>query len=89
MAGRCVLFAPHEMSFVKILSDNGDTEGITPDYITALVENHINIIDEYINRLRDILNDISCADDEKAAKEKQLADKLCWICAVQKRWNMN
>ena len=38
-------FAPHEMSFVKILSDNGDTEGITPDYITALVENHINIID--------------------------------------------
>ena len=70
-------FAPHEMSFVKILSDNGDIEGITPDYITALVENHINIIDEYINRLRDILNDISCADDEKAAKEKQLADKLC------------
>lgn len=39
-------FAPHEMSFVKILSDNGDTEGITPDYITALVENHINIIDD-------------------------------------------
>lgn len=70
-------FAPHEMSFVKILSDNGDTEGITPDYITALVENHINIIDEYINRLRDILNDISFAGDEKAAKEKQLADKLC------------
>ena len=70
-------FAPHEMSFVKILSDNGDTEGITPDYITALVENHINIIDEYINRLRDILDDISCAGDEKAAKEKQLADKLC------------
>ena len=27
-------------------------------------------------RLRDILNDISCAGDEKAAKEKQLADKL-------------
>ena len=64
-------FAPHEMSFVKILSDNGDTEGITPDYITALVENHINIIGEYINRFRDILNDISCAGDEKAAKEKQ------------------
>lgn len=41
------------------------------------MENHINIIDEYINRLRDILDDISCAGDEKAAKEKQLADKLC------------
>lgn len=89
MAGRCVLFAPHEMSFVKILSDNGDTEGITPDYITALVENHINIIGEYINRLRDILMIFHVPVMKRQQRKSSLQTSFAGICAVQKRWNMN
>ena len=42
---------PHRMGFVKVVSDNGDIEGLTPDFIKGLMAGAVDEIASYVDRL--------------------------------------
>lgn len=41
---------PHRMGFVKVVSDNGDIEGLTPDFIIKLMAEAVDEIASYVDR---------------------------------------
>lgn len=41
---------PHRMGFVKVVSDNGDIEGLTPDFIKGLMAGAVDEIASYVDR---------------------------------------
>lgn len=41
---------PHRMGFVKVVSDNGDIEGLTPDFIKGLMAEAVDEIASYVDR---------------------------------------
>lgn len=45
-------FGPHQMSFLKVISDYGDGEKVTPELVMELMEGHMEEISEYLNLLR-------------------------------------
>lgn len=47
-------FGPHQMSFLKIISDDGHTENVTPGLIKAQIEKNMEDIAEYITNLQNI-----------------------------------
>ena len=47
-------FSPHQMSFLKIISDNGDSEKVTPGQIEGLIDRNIESIADYITHLQTI-----------------------------------
>ena len=42
---------PHRMGFVKVVSDNGDIEGLTSDFIKGLMAEAVDEIASYVDRL--------------------------------------
>lgn len=40
---------PHRMGFIKVVSDNGDIEGLTPDFIKGLMAEVVDEIALYVN----------------------------------------
>lgn len=40
---------PHRMGFVKVVSDNGDIEGLTPDFIKGLMAEAVDEIASYVD----------------------------------------
>ena len=40
---------PHRMGFVKVVSDNGDIEGLTPDFIKKLMAGAVDEIASYVD----------------------------------------
>ena len=47
-------FGPHQMNFLKIISDNGNSENVTPGQIEGLVGRHMESIADYITHLQTI-----------------------------------
>lgn len=45
-------FGPHQMSFLKIISDDGNTENVTPEQIKHLISGNMDKIADYISTLR-------------------------------------
>lgn len=41
---------PHRMGFIKVVSDNGDIEGLTPDFIKGLMTGAVDEIASYVDR---------------------------------------
>lgn len=41
---------PHRMGFIKVVSDNGDIEGLTPDFIKGLMAEVVDEIASYVDR---------------------------------------
>lgn len=70
-------FAPHQMSFLKIISDDGNIENVTPKLITAQIEKNMEDIAEYITSLQNIsLNMHSDEIFPESAAQKKL-EQLC------------
>lgn len=67
---------PHQMSFIKIVSDEGNGEKITPQTLECVVENNIEQIKAYVTDL----GQISAQDEERQRKEQHcmtVAEQLC------------
>ena len=67
-AGR--LISPDRMAFIKIVSDSGDTGGITRKYVSDLVSDNLRGIEDIIGQIRNSLKDSSIRPDNGAVYEK-------------------
>lgn len=67
---------PHQMSFIKVVSDEGTGEKITPQTLECVVERNIEQIKAYVTDL----GQISAQDEERQRKEQHcmtVAEPLC------------
>lgn len=67
---------PHRMSFIKVVSDEGAGEKITPQALECVIENNIEQIKAYVSDLGQALE----PDEEQLRKEQYcmiVADQLC------------
>lgn len=79
-------FAPHQMSFLKIVSDNGDADGVSPEQIECLMEENRKNIVSYIETLRrvgeeerELKNRMTFSMDKQgeAGNKPDMLEKLC------------
>ena len=67
---------PHRMSFIKVVSDEGAGEKITPQTLECVVENNIEQIKAYVSNLGQALE----PDEERLRREQycmNTAEQLC------------
>ena len=73
---------PHQMSFMKAVSDEGAGEKITPRILEHAVENNLEQIKSYVSDLGQVLE----PDEEQQKKEQHcmtVAEQLCQAAVVQ------
>lgn len=63
---------PHRMSFVKVVSDNGDIEGLTPDFIKKLMAEAVDEIASYVDMFVTDTHDMC-----RAEESTQFTSQLC------------
>lgn len=63
---------PHRMGFVKVVSDNGDIEGLTPDFIKGLMAEAVDEITSYVDRFVADTHDMC-----RAEESTQFTNQLC------------
>lgn len=66
---------PHRMGFVKVVSDNGDIEGLTPDFIKGLMAEAVDEIASYVDRFVADTHDM-CRAEESTQFTNQLCEDL-------------
>lgn len=70
-------FGPHQMGFLKIVSDSGSEQGISAERAGELIAARIGEIDEYVTRLRAAgFAGQACASEEKDFGIEQLCQDL-------------
>ncbi len=72
-------FGPHQMSFLKVVSDYGDAEKVTAEQVRELMEGNVERIAEYVNFLQEIgrkeqsgisfLEDVLLSETEKLCRD--------------------
>lgn len=67
---------PHQLQFLKVVSDEGDGKWITPAYLTDCVEKHMDEITELLNCLKEISNDRRAHSQVFSGEEKLWLQKL-------------
>ncbi len=68
---------PHQMSFLKIVSDNGNCQDVTPRQIQELVGQNMESISQYITGLKAILREESQSDILQSRPAQAAYEKLC------------
>lgn len=63
---------PHRMGFVKVVSDNGDIEGLTPDFIKGLMAEAVDEIASYVDMFVADIHDMC-----RAEESTQFTNQLC------------
>lgn len=63
---------PHRMGFIKVVSDNGDIEGMTPDFIKGLMAGAVDEIASYVDRFVADTHDMC-----RAEESTQFTNQLC------------
>jgi len=63
-------FGPHQMSFLKIISDNGNPEHVTSEQIEHLIHRNMDSIADYIASLQTILQE-ACQDELLAKTHRE------------------
>ena len=73
-------FAPHQMIFFKIVSDNGDAGSVTPEQVKRLIDLHIDALADYVQHLLAIAQE----EEEKEPVPEAAIEKLCqdMYCSV-------
>ncbi len=66
---------PHRMGFVKVVSDNGDIEGLTPDFIKGLMAEAVDEIASYVDML--VTDAFDKLNSGKNNSIQQQANQLC------------
>ena len=63
---------PHRMGFVKVVSDNGNIEGLTPDFIKKLMAEAVDEIASYVDMFVTDTHDMC-----RAEESTQFTNQLC------------
>lgn len=63
---------PHRMGFAKVVSDNGDIEGLTPDFIKGLMAEAVDEIASYVDMFVADTHDMC-----RAEESTQFTNQLC------------
>ncbi len=63
---------PHRMGFIKVVSDNGDIEGVTPDFIKGLMAEAVDEIASYVDMFVADTHDMC-----RAEESTQFTNQLC------------
>lgn len=70
-------FGPHQMSFLKILSDNGNSENVTPGQIECLIGRNMESIADYITHLQTIAHQEQPPKSIQNDMVQKRLEKLC------------
>ena len=70
-------FAPHQMSFLKVVSDNGQGDGITPKQIEEVMGNASPMMIEYVEGLCEIASKEKAKRKDFSNEVKELIQKVC------------
>lgn len=70
-------FAPHQMIFLKIVSDNGKAAEVSKEQALLLMENYQDSIIDFIMQIAAITQKNSCRKSELCADEERLFETFC------------
>lgn len=68
---------PHRMGFVKVVSDNGDIEGLTPDFIKGLMAEAVDEIASYVDMFVADTHDMCRAEESTQCTNQLCKDLHC------------
>lgn len=68
---------PHQMSFLKIISDDGTTENVTPGQIKGLIDQNMDSIADYITNLQSIAQENHPEEIFQENTTQKTLGKLC------------
>ncbi len=70
-------FGPHQMSFIKVVSDNADASSVTEKRLEALIEKNIDMITEYTDTLKKASVELHNKDILDTDGNREWIDRLC------------
>lgn len=70
-------FGPHQMSFLKIISDNGNSQNVTPGQIECLIGSNMESISDYITHLQAIAHQEQRPKSILEDMAQKKLEKLC------------
>lgn len=70
-------FAPHQMIFIKIVSDNGSAKEVSPEHVKHLMECYQERIFDYIGQIAAITQQNGCHKNILRSEEKKLLETFC------------
>lgn len=70
-------FGPHQMSFLKIVSDNGNSKNVTPGQIECLIGSNMDSISDYITHLQAIAHQEQRPKPIPEDMAQKRLEKLC------------
>lgn len=70
-------FGPHQMSFLKIVSDQGNPKAVTPEQMECLINWNMELIADYITRLQAISHKELQPEPLGEAAVQKMIEKLC------------
>lgn len=81
-------FGPHQMNFIKIISDDGNTANITTEQIERLIDNNMEPIADYMSTLRTAAEDAAEKQQETILPVgcQNSQNKSLWKDTAQKEW---
>ena len=70
-------FAPHQMIFLKIVSDRGAVEDVSKERIASLMEKYKDCILKYIKQITATTQEIGCRKNPLSQEEEAQIEKFC------------
>lgn len=70
-------FGPHQMGFLKIVSDDGNTENVTPGQAEHLIAENMESIADYMIRMQDIIQKEQQRDPFQGEMPRKVTERLC------------
>ncbi|EOS30847.1 hypothetical protein C804_03185 [Lachnospiraceae bacterium A4] len=70
-------FAPHQMIFLKVVSDNGNAAEVSKEQVTSLMQNYQDCIIDYLMQTAAITKEHSDHNNEMNEKDKQIVETFC------------
>lgn len=70
-------FAPHQMSFLKVVTDLGEPEKVTSDQLTSLIRDQMDGIAGYILQLKNIGAQKPVGKEDLFSQDKEWLEQLC------------
>ena len=70
-------FAPHQMIFLKVVSDNGNAAEVSKEQVTSLMHKYQDCIIDYLMQTAAITKEHSDHNNEMNEKDKQIVETFC------------
>lgn len=70
-------FSPHQMLFLKIVSDSGKTKDVSKEQTVILMEQYKNVIFDFIGHLSFIAQTIGCHESPFSQEDEMLIETFC------------